>query len=231
MKTIGIIGAMEEEVKFIKENLEIISIKNIIGIDFFMGKMGKNNVVLVRSGIGKVNAAICTQVLISLYAVDYIVNTGVAGGVSAKLNIGDVVISSEAMHHDFDTTVFGDELGVIPRMDTSIFTADEHLIQLSLEATKTLQNINSFVGRIVSGDKFISNIEEKNKIKQIFSPLCVDMESASIAQTSYLNKIPFVIIRSISDNSDEGSSINYEEFLIQSAKNASKLVQNIIDKI
>lgn len=231
MKTIGIIGAMEEEVKFIKEHLDIITAKNIVGLDFFMGKMGKNNVVLVRSGIGKVNAAICTQVLISLYAVDYIVNIGVAGGVSDQLNIGDIVISTEAMHHDFDTTIFGDEPGFIPRMQTSIFKADDFLIKLATESIENIQNINIFTGRIVSGDKFVSDIAEKNKIKKTFSPLCVDMESASIAQTCNLNKIPFVIIRSISDNSDEGTVQNYEEFFVQSAKNASIFLQSIIEKI
>lgn len=230
MKTIGIIGAMEEEIEFIKENLDIISVKNIVGLDFFMGKMGKNNVVLVRSGIGKVNASICTQVLIDLYAIDYIINVGVAGAISNKLSIGDIVISTEAMHHDFDTTVFGDELGIIPRMENSIFKADEELIKIALNAVQSL-NINSFSGRIVSGDRFVSDVNEKNKIREVFSPLCVEMEGAGIAQTCYLNKIPFVIIRSISDNSDEGSPTNYEEFFVQSAKNASNLVQKILEEI
>ena len=229
MKTIGIIGAMEEEIESIKPHIDIISTKNIISLDFYMGKMGGNNVVLVRSGIGKVNAAICSQVLIDLYAVDYIINTGVAGAINKDLKIGDIVIATDTMHHDIDTTYFGDEIGIIPRMN-SIFKADKNLIELALNASTEINQNNSIVtGRIVSGDKFISNTEEKNKILSHFKAFCVDMESAAIGQTCYLNKIPFAIIRSISDNADENNK--YEDFFRDSAIKASNLLKTMIEII
>lgn len=231
MKTIGIIGAMDEEIENIKLDLDVISVKNIIGLDFFMGKMSGNNVILVRSGIGKVNASICSQLLIDLYGVDYIINIGVAGAINKDLEIGDVVISTDAMHHDFDTTVFGDALGIIPRMNDSIFTADDNLVQLALKISKQTVNSTVVCGRIVSGDKFISNIEDKTKIWNIFKASCVEMEGAGIAQTCFLNKIPFVIIRTISDKAEEGTPTNYNEFLKDSALTSSKIVSGMINDI
>ena len=229
MKTIGIIGAMEEEIENIKPHIDIISTKNIVGLDFYMGKMGGNNVVLVRSGIGKVNAAVCSQVLIDLYAVDYIINVGVAGAINKELKIGDVVIATDTMHHDMDTTYFGDEIGIIPRMEESSFKADDELINIALQASKDTIENNIYTGRIVSGDQFLCDIEKKNKIWSHFKAYCVDMESAAIGQTCYLNKIPFSIIRSISDNSDENNE--YENFFKDSAIRASNILKNMIDII
>ena len=229
MKTIGIIGAMEEEIENIKPHIDIISTKNIVGLDFYMGKMGGNNVVLVRSGIGKVNAAVCSQVLIDLYAVDYIINVGVTGAINKELKIGDVVIATDTMHHDMDTTYFGDEIGIIPRMEESSFKADDELINIALQASKDTIENNIYTGRIVSGDQFLCDIEKKNKIWSHFKAYCVDMESAAIGQTCYLNKIPFSIIRSISDNSDENNE--YENFFKDSAIKASNILKNMIDII
>ena len=183
MKTIGIIGAMEEEIENIKPYIDIISTKNIVGLDFYMGKMSGNNVILVRSGIGKVNAAICSQVLIDLYAVDYIINVGVAGAINKALKIGDIVISTDTMHHDMDTTHFGDELGVIPRMKESNFKADEQLIKIAINASEGKIESKIYSGRIVSGDQFICDLEKKNKINAHFKAYCVDMESSAIGQT------------------------------------------------
>ncbi|WP_250277918.1 5'-methylthioadenosine/adenosylhomocysteine nucleosidase [[Clostridium] colinum] len=229
MKTIGIIGAMEEEIENIKPHIDIISTKNIVGLDFYMGKMSGNNVVLVRSGIGKVNAAICSQVLIDLYAVDYIINVGVAGAINKDLKIGDIVVATDVMHHDMDTTYFGDELGIIPRMEESCFKADEELMNIAVNSsTKETEN-TIFTGRIVSGDQFLCDIDKKNKIWSHFKAYCVDMESAAIGQTCYLNKIPFCIIRSISDNSDENN--DYENFFRDSAIKASNILKNMIEVI
>lgn len=228
MKTIGIIGAMEEEIESIKPHIDIISTKNIVGLDFYMGKMGGNNVVLVRCGIGKVNAAICSQVLIDLYAVDYIINVGVAGAINKELKIGDIVIATDTMHHDMDTTYFGDELGIIPRMEESKFKADSELIDIALKVSNDiLENNKAFTGRIVSGDQFLCDIEKKNKIWSHFKAFCVDMESAAIGQACYLNKIPFAVIRSISDNSDEDN--DYENFFRDSAIKASNILRNMIE--
>lgn len=228
MKTIGIIGAMEEEIESIKPHIDIISTKNIVGLDFYMGKMGGNNVVLVRCGIGKVNAAICSQVLIDLYAVDYIINVGVAGAINKELKIGDIVIATDTMHHDMDTTYFGDELGIIPRMEESKFKADSELIEIALKASNdVLENNKALTGRIVSGDQFLCDVEKKNKIWSHFKAFCVDMESAAIGQTCYLNKIPFAVIRSISDNSDEDN--DYENFFRDSAIKASNILRDMIE--
>ncbi len=230
MKTIGIIGAMEEEIENIKPYIDIISTKNIVGLDFYMGKMGGNNVVLVRSGIGKVNAAVCSQVLIDLYAVDYIINVGVAGAINKDLKIGDVVIATDTMHHDMDTTYFGDDIGIIPRMEESAFKADNELIEIALKSSSdVLENNNVVTGRIVSGDQFLCDIEKKNKIWSHFKASCVDMESAAIGQACYLNKIPFCIIRSISDNSDEDNQ--YENFFRDSAVKASNILKDMINII
>ncbi|MBS5793639.1 MAG: 5'-methylthioadenosine/adenosylhomocysteine nucleosidase [Lachnospirales bacterium] len=230
MKTIGIIGAMEEEIENIKPYIDIISTKNIVGLDFYMGKMGGNNVVLVRSGIGKVNAAVCSQVLIDLYAVDYIINVGVAGAINKDLKIGDVVIATDTMHHDMDTTYFGDDIGIIPRMEESAFKADNELIEIALKSSSDVaENNNVVTGRIVSGDQFLCDIEKKNKIWSHFKASCVDMESAAIGQACYLNKIPFCIIRSISDNSDEDNQ--YENFFRDSAIKASNILKDMINII
>lgn len=230
MKTIGIIGAMEEEIENIKPYIDIISTKNIVGLDFYMGKMGGNNVVLVRSGIGKVNAAVCSQVLIDLYAVDYIINVGVAGAINKDLKIGDVVIATDTMHHDMDTTYFGDDIGIIPRMEESAFKADNELIEIALKSSyDVLENNNVVTGRIVSGDQFLCDIEKKNRIWSHFKASCVDMESAAIGQACYLNKIPFCIIRSISDNSDEDNQ--YENFFRDSAIKASNILKDMINII
>lgn len=230
MKTIGIIGAMEEEIENIKPYIDIISTKNIVGLDFYMGKMGGNNVVLVRSGIGKVNAAVCSQVLIDLYAVDYIINVGVAGAINKDLKIGDVVIATDTMHHDMDTTYFGDDIGIIPRMEESAFKADNELIEIALKSSSDVSKNNNVVtGRIVSGDQFLCDIEKKNKIWSHFKASCVDMESAAIGQACYLNKIPFCIIRSISDNSDEDNQ--YENFFRDSAIKASNILKDMINII
>lgn len=226
MNTIGIIGAMEEEIENIKPYIDIISTKNIVGLDFYMGKMEGNNVILVRSGIGKVNAAICTQVLIDLYAVDIIINVGVAGATNKSLKIGDIVISKDTMHHDMDTTFFGDELGIIPRMEESCFAADENLMKIAITAVESETDCTHYCGRIVSGDQFICDVEKKNKISSHFKSYCVDMESAAIGQTCYLNKIPFIAIRSISDNSDENNE--YQNFFKESALKASIIVKKMI---
>lgn len=231
MSTIGIIGAMDEEVISIKEEMDLISTRNIIGLDFYMGKMGGNNIVLVRSGIGKVNAAICAQVLIDMYGVDYIVNVGVAGAVAKELEIGDIVISDECVQHDFDTTIFGDPLGFISRMNVSFFKADDELIQLAKKVSESVIDNQVVVGRIASGDQFISSNEKKAFLWSEFKASCAEMEGAAVAHACYLNKIPFVIIRSISDKAEDSSEHDYEKFFKESAKIAAKIVMKMVAEL
>lgn len=231
MSTIGIIGAMDEEVISIKEEMDLISTRNIIGLDFYMGKMGGNNIVVVRSGIGKVNAAICAQVLIDMYGVDYIVNVGVAGAVAKELEIGDIVISSECIHHDFDTTIFGDPLGFISRMNVSYFKADEELVKLAKNVSEAVIENKVVVGRIASGDQFISSNEKKAFLWNEFKASCAEMEGAAVAHACYLNKIPFVIIRSISDKAEDSSEHDYQAFFRESAKIAAKIVMKMVAEL
>ena len=225
---IGIIGAMEKEITTIKEDMNIIAAKNIVGLDFYMGTLEGKSVVLVRSGVGKVNAAVCTQILIDMYAVDAVINIGVAGAVSSELKIGDIVISDDLVHHDFDTTACGDEPGEITGIPESYFKADEQLIKRALEAVEKV-GLPVSIGRIGSGDQFISSPEGKERIWKLFKAKCCEMEGAAIAQTCYLNKIPFVVIRVISDNADEGTDVNYERFFRESAIKANCIIKNMLE--
>lgn len=232
MGLIGIIGAMDEEVTLLKEQMEIEECRKIIGLDFYKGKLHNTDIVVVKCGIGKVNAAVCTQALICNFDIEKIINTGVAGAVFGELKIGDIVISSDAVEHDMDTTAFGDAPGVIPRMDESFFKADEKLIEIAKQAEKQLnKNNNVYVGRVVSGDQFVSSAEKKKWLWDTFNGYCTEMEGAAIAHTCYLNKIPFVIIRSISDSADGSADMDFSEFTKLAAKNSCDFVEKIIDLI
>lgn len=229
MRTIGIIGAMDEEIENLKQKLEIVTAKEMIGLQFFVGRMFSNSVVLVKSGIGKVNAAICAQILIDHFAVDCIVNVGVAGGLVNELKIGDIVISTDTVQHDMETD---EPIGVIPRMEISNFNADEELICLAEEAAKEISGNNTIMkGRIASGDQFVCSQEQKNRIRSNVKGVCVEMEGAAIAQACYLNKIPFVIVRSISDNADSNVETDYYTFLKMAASRSSALVEKMLESI
>lgn len=180
MKTIGIIGAMSEEITYLKEKIEIVTTKNIIGLDFHVGKYCGNSIVLVISGIGKVNAAVCTQVLIDHFGVDYIINTGCAGAIHPELGIGDILISTDAVQHDMDVSALGDPIGTIPRLAESYFKADEMLVKLAQEAAaETAENYHVILGRVASGDKFIGTKEGKEHIKRYVQGDCAEMEGAA----------------------------------------------------
>ncbi len=232
MKTIGIIGAMEEEIEILKSKMEIVSAKKIIGTEFFLGKMNGKNIVLVRSGVGKVNAAICTQVLIDLYGADYIINTGVAGAVHRDLNIGDVVISSDLVQHDFDCTLINYAPGAIPGMGDSLFKADEELQRIAREAAASvLVNEHAYVGRIATGDCFVAEDGIKARIWDVHNAHCTEMEGAAIAHACYLNKIPFIVIRSISDKADHSAEVSFDTFVHTAAKISSDVVEMMINKM
>ncbi len=224
MNKIGIIGAMEEEVLALQTEMQVDKVKKIAGLDFHQGFLYGKSVVVVRCGIGKVNAAICTQILVDVFNSDVIINTGVAGALSPQLNIGDIVISSDAVQHDMDATGFGYNRGIIPRMNSSYFQADKKLIKIAEEASKKFDDsIQVYVERIVSGDQFVSDQHMKKQIMKDFKGYCTEMEGAAIAQTCYLNQIPFVIIRSISDKADQSAEVNFSEF-VQIAANHSRLM-------
>lgn len=229
MKKIGIIGAMEEEVAKLKENMQIQGTSVIAGMEFCQGICEGQNVVIVRSGIGKVNAAVCTQILCDVFKVNAIINTGVAGSLKNEINIGDIVLSEDALQHDMDATGFGYDPGVIPRMEESVFKGDEMLLKL---AQKVCQEVNPdiqvFRGRVVSGDQFISDHDVKQRIVNSFGGFCTEMEGAAIAQTAWLNKIPYLVIRAISDKADGSAEMDYSEFEMKAIEHTVRLMTGML---
>lgn len=226
---LGIIGAMDEEVNQIKDLLENVEITKQAGMEFYKGVLSGKNVVIVRSGIGKINAAICTQILADRFKVSAIINTGIAGSLHSEINIGDIVLSVDALQHDVDAVAFGYEIGVIPRMDTSIFNADKKLIELAEKCChKACEDLTVHKGRVVSGDQFISSKEKKDWLQKTFGGYCTEMEGAAIAHAAYLNNIPFLIIRAISDKADDSAHMDYPEFEAMAIKNSVNLIKEII---
>ena len=232
MKTIGIIGAMEVEVAILKEKMEDVRIIKKASMDFYKGFLNGKEAVVVRSGIGKVNAGICTQILVDDYEVDAVINTGIAGSLRNEINIGDIVISTDAVQHDMDVRIFGYPLGEIPQMGVLSFPADEHLAEVAEEVCKEVNpEIQVFRGRVVSGDQFISSKEVKTRLIQEFQGDCAEMEGASIAHGAYLNDIPFVIIRAISDKADDSAEMDYPTFENAAALHSAKLVEAMMPRI
>ena len=229
---IGIIGAMDEEVQQIVNVMEVEKVESKASMTFNMGKLSGKDVVIVRSGIGKVNAAVCTQILVDDFGVDYVINTGIAGSLKAEIDIADIVISDDVLHHDMDASGFGYALGQIPRMETLSFKADERLIALAKESCEhVIPEVGVHIGRIVSGDQFISNKEVKNTIVSNFSGFCTEMEGAAIAQAAYLNNVPFLIIRAISDKADDSATMDYPTFEAQAIKHSVLLIRELVDRI
>ncbi|MDD3205547.1 MAG: 5'-methylthioadenosine/adenosylhomocysteine nucleosidase [Lachnospiraceae bacterium] len=229
---LGIIGAMDEEVAKLKEHMTQVSVVTKASMDFFSGKLSGKDVVIVRSGIGKVNAAVCSQILADEFKVTALINTGIAGSLKNEINIGDVVLSKDVMHHDMDTTAFGYPLGQVPRMDVLSFEADTALIELAQKCCKKVNpEIGTYVGRVVSGDQFISDKVKKNWIHDTFSGYCTEMEGAAIAQTAYLNQIPFLIIRAISDKADDSAEMDYPAFEALAIERSVKLMLEMVGNL
>lgn len=232
MNCLGIIGAMEVEVNTLKSRMEIEEVVMKASMAFYKGSYKGKKVVIVRSGVGKVNAAICTQILVDCFHVDAVINTGIAGSLQAKIDIGDIVVSTDALQHDMDATGFGYEKGVIPQMDTSVFIADEKLRKVAKDACERVNmDIHVHEGRVVSGDQFISDKKVKDDILKNFDAYCTEMEGAAIAQAAFLNKIPFVIIRAISDKADGSASVDYSTFETKAVEHSVNLVDAMIQSL
>ena len=226
---LGIIGAMDEEVAKIKERLENVEVQTFGGMDFYKGNFEGKSVVVVRSGIGKVNAAVCAQILADRYQVSGIVNTGIAGSLMAKIDIGDIVLSTDALQHDMDATNFGYPAGQSPRMDVLSFPADPKLLALAKECCGRVNpEIHTYEGRVVSGDQFISDQKKKDWLIETFHGYCTEMEGAAIAQAAYLNGIPFLIIRAISDKADNSANVDYPTFEAQAIIHSVNLMLEMI---
>lgn len=211
MVKLGIIGAMEQEIETLLGAMEgkVSHVK--AGSTFYEGALEGTGVVVVQCGIGKVNAALCVQILCDCFGVTHLVNTGIAGSLCAELDIGDMVISRDAMYHDFDCCAFGYPAGKVPGMPVS-FEADEILAQLALEAAEQVNPGHNRQGRIASGDQFVCGKEQKERIIAVTQAQCTEMEGAGIAQTAYRNGIPFVILRAISDKADDSAEMDYPTF-------------------
>ncbi len=229
-KIFGIIGAMEEEVVLIKDCLEDLVEKEIASIKFYFGNINNKKIVLTQSGIGKVNAAICATLLIEKFNVSKIIFTGVAGGVNSDLNIGDIVISTDLIQHDFDLTSFGRKMGEIPNIKSLSFFADKELINIANESISEI-GLNGLSGRIISGDQFINSDEIIKELGDSFKADAVEMEGASVAHVCHLFNIPFVVIRSISDKANGDSRIDFNEFVKLAADNSAKIILKMIEKI
>lgn len=229
MKRFGIIGAMDLEVEMLKEVMIIEGRKTVAGMEFCMGTLEGQNAVVVISGIGKVNAAVCAQVLISVFGCTHVINTGVAGAVHDDLNVGDLVISTDVLEHDFDATGFGYQLGQIPRMEEWIFKADPTLVNLAKTAVEQEKIAHQVLqGRIVTGDIFVSSSDVKNKLRDVFGAYATEMEGAAVGHTCWINEVPFLILRAMSDKADGTAHQTYEEFSQEAAVNSSRIVRNML---
>ncbi|MBD5069362.1 MAG: 5'-methylthioadenosine/adenosylhomocysteine nucleosidase [Lactobacillus sp.] len=223
----GIICAMEEEIKELRANLTESTEKNLGGIDFYAGKINGHEVVLVRSGIGKVQAGITTALLIVEFGVNRIINSGSAGGIGTGLHIGDVVFSTGAGYHDADATVFGYKPGQLPQQP-QIYPADQELLTALEQAAKNA-NLTVKKGLIVTGDQFIASSDKIAEIKEIYpAALCCEMEGAAIAQVAHQFKIPFVIVRAMSDVGDEDAGQTFDEFIIDAGKRSAKMILELM---
>ena len=209
---LGIIGAMDVEVAALKAKMENVSVTTRAGMEYYAGALEGLSAVVVQCGVGKINAAMCTQILIDCFDVTHIVNTGIAGSLHAELDIGDLVISRDAIHHDFDLRFWGRPIGQVPGLDVLAFPADESLMNAAFAAAEAENAGHTKLGRVASGDQFICSKEQKEKIIADTGAICAEMEGASIAHTAYRNGVPFVIIRAISDKADDSAEMDYPTF-------------------
>lgn len=232
MNKIGIIGAMDEEVNLLKRQMQDKTERTVASMEFCEGILQGKDAVVVRSGIGKVNAAVCTQILADIYHVDAVINTGVAGSLRKEIDIADIVLSTDALQHDVDATGFGYEPGIIPRMEQSVFKADSRLLTLAeAVCAEVIPSVGIHTGRVVSGDQFISDSAKKEWMVEKFGGYCTEMEGAAIAQTAYLNNIPFLIIRAISDKADHSAEMAYDKFVEVAIANTGKLLNSLLERI
>ncbi len=227
---IGIIGAMEDEVSAIRQQMNVTDTKTIASMEFCCGTLKGKEAVVVQCGMGKVNAGICAQMLISVFGVNAVVNTGVAGSLNNDINIGDIVISTDAVQHDFDVSAIGFAKGEIPYTGLYAFEADKTLRAKAAEAVKAVSpDTGIFEGRVCSGDQFIASKEQKKRIIEQFNGYCAEMEGAAIAQVCHLNHIPFVIIRAISDKADDSEEVSFEIFAKKAAAISASAVIHMIE--
>ena len=228
MKYIGIIAALDEEIDTIKDLMTDISVKQIYELQFITGKIKEKNSILVKCGVGKVNAARTTQILIDNFDIEYVINVGTAGGLDTKIDVGDIVIAEKLVQHDFDVTAAGREKGYIT--DTGrYFYSDKNLIEKAKIAIQEIdEDFKQFIGTIATGDIFVQNVNLKNEIIKEFNADCVEMEGAAIAQVCALDKVPFIVIRAISDKPNGNNAVDFEIYLQIACRRYAKFVDFFI---
>ena len=233
MPLIGIIGAMEVEIVGILAAMTDITTRSIAQISFHVGRLGDKEVVLARCGVGKVNAAMCTQAMLDKFPVLHIINLGVAGAINNSLNIKDVVVSTSLVQHDFDITAVGHPPGHVPALGVELH-ADKDLAEAALAVCKEIfkgSTSTAYLATIATGDQFVADKNVKERIHSNFDAYCVEMEGAAIAQVCHLNQVPFVVIRAISDKADGSADMDFEEFLTAAAANSSKIVARLVSSL
>ena len=223
---------MEVEVARLIQCMDGVKRTQRAGMTFCEGRIGRTEAVIVRCGIGKVNAGLCVQILCDLFGVTHVINTGVAGSLDEEINIGDIVVSIDAMYHDMDVTGLGYEPGQVPQLDVLAFPADAALREAAVKACReAAPEIGVFEGRVVSGDQFICDRAVKNRIKDTFGGLCTEMEGAAVAQAAYINGLPFVIVRAISDKADESVQVSYDVFEAEAAQHCASIVEHLVERL
>ncbi|GGA21600.1 5'-methylthioadenosine/adenosylhomocysteine nucleosidase [Paenibacillus physcomitrellae] len=232
MTYIGILGAMDEEIKLLLEQMEEKDTQVQAGIRFITGTLLGRNVVVSKSGVGKVNAAATTQLMIDRFQVSSVLFTGVAGAVNPKLQIGDIVISSSCQQHDMDVTALGYERGIIPYQEISDFPADDSLVKLAMEACEKVCKDHQFlVGRVLSGDRFVADRDVVQDLYESMHGACVEMEGAAVAQVCHMNNVPYVVLRSMSDKADGSAHVNFAEFTVEAANRSYAILNEMIGSL
>lgn len=228
---IAIIGAMEEEVSLLRDKISNLVTEIHGGFEYYLGQIKNHDIVLLKSGIGKVNAAIGTALLLKLYQPDYVINTGSAGGFHPDLNVGDIVISEAVCHHDVDVTPFNYELGQVPGMPAK-FMPDKKLVEVAKQSIEALDEVKHMHGLIATGDRFMYLSDDVQKTRENFSDMIAcEMEAAAIAQTCHAFETPFVITRSLSDIAGKENAITFEKYLNQAATHSAKLILEMLKRI
>lgn len=228
---IGIIGAMDEEVELLKASLDNREDHQVSGYHLYTGKLHGKDIVLLKSGIGKVNAAIGTTILLQMFKPDFIINTGSAGGFDPDLEVGDIVISSEVRHHDVDLTVFGYEYGQVPQQPAA-FKPDETLAAIAERCIARMEGMKTVRGLIATGDQFMNDPVRVERKRELFPQMkAVEMEAAAIAQTCYQFSTPFIIIRALSDIAGKESGVSFDQFLVTAAKHSAEMIIAMIDEL
>lgn len=233
MIKLGIIGAMSVEVETLKEQMTDLTVTERAGMKFYRGQLEQLPVVVVVCGVGKVNAALCVQILCDCFDVTHIVNTGVAGSLNAKLDIGDLVIGNAAMYHDFDCHTLNPDypVGQVPGLAVRAFPADEELVKYAYGAAEKVHPGHNSIGMVASGDQFVCDQSLKEKIVRDTCGLCTEMEGAAIAHAAWRNGVPFVIIRAISDKADDSAELAYPTFEAIAAKHCAAVTQEMAKSI